>query len=125
DFDPEGKLTRALNASFDAVDGGNHDYFVPDGCNNCHGSLGNLRSPMVNYLDTDHWFDRLENDFTKLKEAQTSLVVDAHTNDFQQLSFSRAFDFIRRFNEEALLQNAAVHPDSFEADAARTWLKLH
>jgi hypothetical protein len=128
DFDPVGKLTVALNASFDAADlpgGGTRDYFVPDGCNDCHGSPGNLRPPMVNYLDTDHWFDRLENDFSSLKTADTALVFDAHTNDPAQPAFAPAFDVIRRFNEEALAQNSAVRPDSFEAQAARTWLKLH
>jgi hypothetical protein len=127
DFDPKGNLGLALNASFDAADlgGGTRDYFVPDGCNDCHGSPGNFRPAMVNYLDTDHWFDRLDNDFASLKGTDTSLVFDAHTNDPTQGSFANAFDVIRRFNEEALLQNAAVHSDSFEAQAARTWLKLH
>jgi len=125
DFDPKGTLSLALNASFDAADlqgGGTRDYFVPDGCNACHGSPGNLRPPMMNYLDTDHWFDRLENDFATLK---TPVVFDAHTNDTTQAGFAPAFDVIRRFNEEALLQNASVQPDSFETQAAATWLKLH
>jgi hypothetical protein len=128
DFDPEGKLSLALNASFDAADlttSATRDYFVPDGCNDCHGSPGNFRPPMMNYLDTDHWFDRLDNDFAPLKNTDTSLLFDAHTNDSSQPSFSVAFDVIRRFNEEALLQNASVHGDSFEAQAARTWIRLH
>lgn len=131
DFNPQGTLSLALNASFDAADlpGGNgtRDYFVPDGCNDCHGSPGNRRPPMINYLDTDHWFDRLDNDFASLKdkEKETALLFDAHSNDPSQPSFVAAFDVIRRFNEEALLQNSAVHPESFEADAARKWLKLH
>jgi len=128
DFDAQQKLTLALNASFDAAllqSTGNHDYFVPDGCNACHGSPGNYAPPMVNYLDTDHWFDRLEDDFKPLKAAGTPLVFDAQTNDFSQPSFARAFDVIRRFNEEALLQNSLVRPHSFEAEAARTWLRLH
>jgi hypothetical protein len=80
---------------------------------------------MMNYLDTDHWFDRLENDFASLKTTNTSLLFDAHTNDPSQPSFGLVFDAIRRFNEEALLQNSAVRNGSFEAQAARTWLKLH
>jgi hypothetical protein len=129
DFAPDGTLTLALNASFDAADlpggTGTRDYFVPDGCNDCHGSPGNLRPAMVNYLDTDHWFDRLENDFASLKTTNTSLLFDAHTNDPSQPSFGPVFDAIRRFNEEALSQNSAVHNGSFEGQAARTWLKLH
>ena len=65
-------------------------------------------------LDTDHWFDRLENDFSSLKTADTALVFDAHTNDSSQSSFATAFDVIRSFNEEALAQNSAVLPDSFK-----------
>ncbi len=128
DFDQEGKLGLALNASFDAADlpgGGIRDYFVPDGCNACHGSPGNFAHPMVNYLDTDHWFDRLDSDFASLKAAGTAVVFDAYTNDSSQPSFGAAFDVIRRFNEEALLQNANVQPQSFESEAARTWLKIH
>ncbi len=129
DFAPDGTLTLALNASFDAADlpggTGTRDYFVPDGCNDCHGSPGNLRPAMVNYLDTDHWFDRLDNDFASLKSTNTSLLFDAHTNDPSQASFGPVFDAIRRFNEEALSQNSAVHNGSFEGQAARTWLKLH
>jgi hypothetical protein len=128
DFDGTQHLSLALNASFDAADLkqlGNHDYFVPDGCNACHGSPGNFRPPMVNYLDTDHWFDRIEDDFVSLKQAGTPLLFDAKTNDPAQASFVGAFDIIRRFNEEALRQNNLVHSDSYEAEAARTWLLLH
>jgi hypothetical protein len=130
DFDASGKLTTALNASFDAADlpsqsGGTRDYFVPDGCDACHGSPGNFRPPMVNYLDTDHWFDRLDTDFQNLKDAGTPLLFDAQTNDPSASSFAQAFDVIRQLNEEALLQNSTAHADSFEAEAARTWLGLH
>lgn len=128
DFNSDGKLGLALNASFDAADlpnGGNRDYFVPDGCNACHGSPGNLNPPTVNYLDTDHWFDRLNDDFASLKAAGTALIFDAQTNDTSQPSFGQAFDVIRRFNEEALRQNSTVQPKSFHTEAVRTWLRIH
>jgi hypothetical protein len=128
DFDPEGKLSLALNASFDAADlpdGRNQNYFVPDGCNTCHGSIGNLTPPMVNYLDTDHWFDRLNDDFAAVKAADMPIIFDAQTNDTSQSAFKEAFDVIRRFNEEALFQNNSVQAESFETEAARTWLKIH
>jgi hypothetical protein len=128
DFDGNQRLGLALNASFDAADLkqlGNHDYFVPDGCNACHGSPGNFRPPMVNYLDTDHWFDRIKDDFVPLKQAGTPILFDAKTNDPSQPPFVAAFDVIRRLNEEALRQNNLVRSDSFEAEAARTWLHLH
>ncbi len=128
DFQPDLTLGLQLNASFDAADlpdGASHPYFVPDGCNDCHGSPSNLRPPMLNYLDTDHWFDRLDDDFVSLKTANTALLFDAHTNDTSQPSFAQAFDVIRRFNEEALAQDEIAQANSFEAQAARTWLKLH
>jgi hypothetical protein len=126
DFGPDQKLTFALNASFDAVTlGATNSYFVPDGCNDCHGSPGNLRQPMVNYLDTDHWFDRLNDDFVALKTANTPLLFDAQTNDPTQPQFIVAFDVIRRFNAEALQQNLNVRPAGFETQAAQTWIRLH
>lgn len=128
DFQQDLTLGLQLNASFDAADlpdGASHPYFVPDGCNDCHGSPSNLRPPMLNYLDTDHWFDRLDDDFASLKTANTPLLFDAHTNDTSQPTFAQAFDVIRRFNEEALAQDEIAQANSFEAQAARTWLKLH
>ena len=129
DFNPDGTLGLRLNASFDAADLPNaktRDYFVPDGCNACHGSPGNFAPPMVNYLDTDHWFDRLDTDFAFLKSAGPPLLFDAGTNDSTQASFAQAFDVIRRFNEEALRQNLQVRRGlTFESTAAKTWLTLH
>jgi hypothetical protein len=128
DFDSGGVLGLSLQASFDALSvpgKGVQDYYVPDGCNDCHGSPGNARPPMVNYLDTDHWFDRLENDFSALKATSSAVVFDAQTNDTTQPAFARAFDVIRRFNAEALAQNGSVQSDSFETAAAQTWLTVH
>jgi mono/diheme cytochrome c family protein len=124
DFDGAGRLSFALSATFDAGLTGcaARQYFVPNGCNACHGSPGNLRAPMVNYLDTDHWFDRLADDFAEVTDP---LLFDAHTNETNSPDFAGAFDVIRQFNEEALQQNNLVHPDSFETAAARTWLGLH
>lgn len=123
-----GSLSLALNQSFDAVsfpDGGTVDYFVPDGCNACHGSPGNRTPPMVNYLDTDHWFDRLTDDFAAVADAGLPLLFDAQTNDTGTVAYARAFDVIRQINEEALAQNQVVHLDSFEARAAQKWLSIH
>jgi hypothetical protein len=131
DFNPDGTLGLALNASFDAADlprdkNGIQSYFVPDGCNACHGSPDNVAPPMVNYLDTDNWFDRLDDDdFLGLKKTGIPIIFDARTNDSSQPSFAQAFDVIRRFNEEALLQNAPFQASPFEEQAARTWLKIH
>ncbi len=124
DFDTQGKLSLALDAFFDAGLTGceTRKYFVPNGCNACHGSPGNLRPPMVNYLDTDHWFDRLNDDFAGVTDP---LLFDAGTNDPTSPEFARAMDVIRQFNEEALRQNNLVHHDSFETQTARKWLEIH
>ncbi len=84
DFKADRTLGLALNATFDAADlpsnatGPGLNYFVPDGCNDCHASPGNLRQPIVNYLDTDHWFDRLDDDFAALKAGPPRLRRREH-----------------------------------------------
>jgi hypothetical protein len=123
-----GFLSLALNASFDANElppaaNDTKAYFVPDGCAACHGA--NTRRSMVNYLDTDHWFDRLDNDFPELKASGQPLLVDARTNDTNSVDYILAFDVIRRFNTEAdeLVQKA--QPAHDEALASKKWLLLH
>ena len=119
------KLSLALNASFDAneLSGATQDYFVPDGCVACHGA--NLDRSMLNYLDTDHWFDRLDNDFQDLKKAGIPILFDAGTNDFNSAAYKKAFDVIRRFNEEADKQAENAQPKHDEVAASRKWLELH
>jgi hypothetical protein len=123
-----GLLSLALHASFDANElppaaNDTKAYFVPDGCAACHGA--STHRSMVNYLDTDHWFDRLENDFTSMKNNGQALLVDAKTNDTNSLDYIFAFDVIRRFNAEAdeLVQKA--QPAHDEALASKKWLALH
>jgi hypothetical protein len=123
-----GLLSLALHASFDSNElppaaNDTKAYFVPDGCAACHGA--NSHRSMVNYLDTDHWFDRIENDFTNMKTNGLALLVDAKTNDTNSLDYILAFDVIRRFNAEAdeLVQKA--QPTHDEALASKKWLALH
>jgi hypothetical protein len=123
-----GQLSPALNAFFDAdqlpqASNGKQPYFVPDGCVACHGA--NIQYPLVNYLDTDHWFDRLENDFHDLKTNGIPLVFDAGTNDPESPSFKRAFDVIRKFNGEADAEVIAAQPNHDEALASHKWLEVH
>jgi hypothetical protein len=123
-----GALSLALNASFDANElpassDGTQPYFVPDGCVACHGE--NSRRSMVNYLDTDHWFDRLDNDFTALKSRGIALLVDSQTNDVTAPSYLAAFEIVRRFNEEADAQALTAQPNHDEVLASQKWLQLH
>ncbi len=109
------KLALALPASFDANElppskDGIQEYFVPDGCVACHGA--NLKRSMLNYLDTDHWFDRLDNDFQDLEKSGLAILFDAGTNDPSSPAYQRAFDVIRRFNKEADEQAENAQPST-------------
>jgi len=121
-----GKLGYALNASFDANDlpgTGTKDYFVPHGCVACHGN--NMQRSLLNFLDMDHWFDRLNNDFPKLKASNLALLYDAGTNDPAAPKFRAAFDLIRTFNEEADKHAHRAQPKHDESLAAAKWLEIH
>jgi mono/diheme cytochrome c family protein len=129
-----GTLSLQLNASFDARDfqpnttaggtSGVQPYHVPDGCVGCHGGE-NQHKALLNYLDTDHWFDRLDTDFTALRDLGTPVLFDAGTSDTSTSQYARAFDVIRQFNEEAEQQVRATIPKAPHGAAARTWLALH
>jgi hypothetical protein len=123
-----GRLSLLLSQTFDANNlpastNGVQSYYVPDGCVACHGS--NDKAPLVNYLDTDHWFDRLDTDFQKVKAKNRPLLVDAHTNDTNALAYKFAFDVIRRFNAEADEQVRNAQPQHDEALASQKWLEIH
>lgn len=123
-----GRLALALNQTFDAnelpqTSNGVRPYYVPDGCVACHGN--NKRASMVNYLDTDHWFDRVENDFTSFKTNGLPLLVDAGTNDTNSPAFKKAFDVIKRFNQEADEQVSLAQPKQDEVLTSHKWLELH
>ncbi len=130
-----GKLSLQLDASFDARDfqpnvapgggtSGVQPYYVPDGCIGCHGGE-NPNRPLVNYLDTDHWFDRLDNDFARVRAEGTPVLFDAGSDDATTPDFGKALDVIRQFNEEAERHASVAAPQSFHRAAAQTWLRIH
>jgi hypothetical protein len=126
--DADGILSLKLDQTFDANElpanqNGTKPYYVPDGCVACHG--GNPRRAMVNYLDTDHWFDRLETDFPNLKASGLPLLFDAQTNDPTSPGFRRAFDVIAAFNAEADAEVRKAQPQQDEALASSRWLEIH
>ena len=123
-----GKLSMALKQSFDANELPTEEndiqpYFVPDGCVACHGIT--KPASLVNYLDTDEWFDRIENDFPNVKMNGYALLFDAQTNDFTSPAFKAAFDIIRKFNTEADEQVTRTQPTHDEALASHKWLEVH
>ena len=97
---------------------------MPDGCVGCHGGE-NPEKALVNYLDTDHWFDRLDNDFGRVRLEGSFVLVDANTEDPNSPAFRAAFDVIRRFNVEAEAHAAVTQPDAFHRQAALKWAELH
>ena len=122
-------LSKELDAFFDAAHtpdtAGKRAYFVPCGCTACHGGLQlNLGvtppAPMwdperaiLNYLDTDHWTDRIQKgeDFADLA---APVIFDPG-----------GFDVIRKLNGEMRDQNQRVQPGSVQHRAASHWLDLH
>ena len=125
---PRANLSLQLDATFDAAElqespTGTKPYYVPDGCVACHGE--HPQRSLVNYLDTDHWFDRLDNDFRRVREEELAVLFDAGTNDPRSRQFARAFSVIRQFNQEAEQQGKMAQPQSFHGLANRKWLQRH
>lgn len=132
-----GTLITYLTASFDARDPKivpSGKYYVPNSCAECHGGKiledDDWKKVKVNYLDTDHWFDRLGkgDDFEVLANAPFGILYDGG-KDPAAPQFQAAFDILRRLNEEIQKQNESVEPNpdqpSFQLRAVRKWNELH
>lgn len=142
-FQDDGAIGFKLKATFDVRNpeteaAGKDFYFVPRSCQDCHGrSASNAK---LNYLDTDHWFDRVkpnyglagakfsQEDFTALSR---DILPDGGLATTTE-KFKTAFDVIRKLNSEMKAQNldAAVNPDiaaaaNFPLRAVTKWLELH
>ena len=114
-----GKVGFYLEATFDLAGSVPDDkYFVPIACGQCHGTdEANQPGGKVNYLDTDHWFDRTGDDFKSVKPED--VLVDDE---------AQVYDAIRKLNIEIQKQNAAVIKDGeprFALLAVSKWLDLH
>jgi hypothetical protein len=133
------RLITFLTATFDARAPNivpKNRYYVPNACAACHGGLtGEILKPdyeklKLNYLDTDHWFDRLEDDFAILKDhtcggtkKPCAVLYDARNDESE---FEQAFNVLRELNREIEAQNKSVPPDgSFQLRAVTKWLQLH
>jgi hypothetical protein len=139
-FTDDGPLAFKLAATFDGRDPETNlnakDYFVPDACVQCHG--GAQLKGKVNFLDTDHWFDRVlptygvdgdpykTEDFVGLAKAKFGLLYDGGKD--KPDDFKKAFDVLRKLNREIRDQNAAAGGTgngNFQLRAADKWLQLH
>lgn len=138
------KLITFLTASFDARAPNivqNNKYYVPTACAECHGGLrfngGDLEPDYerlkLNYLDTDHWFDRLDDDFAFLKGYSNGVLHDGGADEAKP-EFAAAFDIVRRLNREIQTQNKSTEvptpsptPEdaSIQLRAVTKWLDLH
>ena len=114
-----GRIRGYLEASFDLVGlGDNSKYYVPVSCAQCHGSefAAEEQGAKVNYLDTDHWFDRAstKDDFGKVQAA--SVLPDG----------TASYETFRKLNVEIKQQNEDVGgKDKFAWLATSKWLELH
>jgi hypothetical protein len=108
------------------------DYFAPGACINCHGEKGN--EGKVNFLDTDHWFDRVtpnygkkpgwsdfysEEDFTALAKSHPVLY------DQKEVTVKESYRVLREINKMIEKQNDAVDANSFQRKAVVKWLINH
>lgn len=129
-----GKITAALRATFDIADPAiktDQPYFVPNACADCHG--GSRSVAKLNYLDTDHWFDRVQvgDDFADLRDSPHGVLFDGGKVKFDggmndpDDKFKGAFKRLHQLNREILEQNKAVSPQNFMTKAVENWVKLH
>lgn len=135
------KLITFLKASFDERGPDtlpkDDKYHVPHACAQCHGGEitdindnSQYERLKLNYLDTDHWFDRLNDDFAVVKTMPFGVLFDGGKDETKQ-EFADAFKIIRRLNREIREQNYSVEPKptpvppSFQLRAVDKWLELH
>ncbi|MCY1018169.1 hypothetical protein [Pyxidicoccus sp. MSG2] len=134
DFGPSAngyKLSYQLDAFFDAGNlvaagdtAGAAPYFVPNGCDTCHGSLKG--QAILNLLDTDHWMDRLtDGDFPALARPDAPAPLFDAGKDTKSPQYAAAFDILRTVNREIADQQRRVNNQSFQLAATDKWLQLH
>jgi hypothetical protein len=121
-----GRLITYLDATFDAGDPDQklQRYYVPIACAECHGGS---RRGKLNYLDTDHWFDRVNNDDFDAVGKQHALLFDAGTNESTTVEFKKSFDVIRLINKDIEEQNRDADGTTvgFQQKAAAAWIRHH
>jgi hypothetical protein len=101
-------------------------YYLPAACAECHG--GSAQTAKLNYLDSDHWHDRIQDgdDFSVLRTGSTHGVLFDGGRTVGTPAFEAAFTALRSLNTEILEQNKAVGgAEQFQVRAVAHWLKLH
>lgn len=125
-LDSGGRRINFLNAPFDARDPviqGLGNYYVPVACAACHGGA----RPKLNFLDTDHWFDRTQDgeDFAAVGRAGMAVLLEGG-NDPRSAIFTRAFATLYQLNSEIRRQNLVSDgPSTTHVRAVENWLRVH
>jgi hypothetical protein len=138
-FQDDGVISFSLKATFDekARDPETNvllsEYFVPGSCVQCHGGV--TTRGKANYLDTDHWIDRVrpnyglsesrfkEEDFTALANSPYDVIFDGEKDAAKT---QKAFEVIRLLNEDIRNQNSLLGTaNNFQLNAVERWLELH
>ncbi|WNG54414.1 hypothetical protein F0U59_06170 [Archangium gephyra] len=119
------KLSYKLDAFFDAGSlPGAAPYYVPNGCDTCHGSLRG--QAVLNHLDTDHWLDRLtDGDFPALNKPDAPPVLFDAGKDVKSARYAEALGVLRQLNQEVADMQKRVNPKGFHLVATNKWLELH
>ncbi len=129
----DGPRIDFLNASFDSRHpdvAHRNAYYLPRACADCHGGLSGGQPAYdrakLNYLDTDHWFDRTRDDFKTINPS-LGVIFDGGT-DTNTEQFKKAFAVVYKLNSEIKAQNTATNgpgADQFQLRAVSTWLQVH
>jgi hypothetical protein len=127
---PEYKLGLYLEASFDAPAPPSEDpainkYYLPYSCVQCHGASAGqgMLKTKINYLDTDHWFDRVQSGDSFADVPVANVLPDGGQPGTD--TFKLAFAMAQTLNQKIELQNNAVDSGSFQHKAVQTWNRLH
>ena len=126
------KIDLFLNASFDGrtndpeTQSTIRQYFIPAACVQCHGKRA--EKAKLNFLDTDHWLDRVQpgNDFAALGQSPHAVIFDGGKDENTD-QFTSAMEVVRKLNQDIARQNGRADPSSsnFQLAAVRKWLDLH
>lgn len=103
------------------------NYYVPSACAKCHGGQ---ESPKLNFLDTDHWFDRVQigDDFSALASPGRPGVLFDGGQDRTTPKFQSAFDVLIQLNREIFAQNLDADggfATAIQTRATQKWVELH
>jgi hypothetical protein len=129
-----GERTDHLPATFDGGDyppppdpdgSAVRKYYLPAACAECHG--GNAIHAKLNYLDSDHWNDRIQDgdDFSVIRTNSEHGVLFDGKRDTGATAFQAAFAAIKTLNKEISDQNRAAGGTDFQLRAVENWQRLH